>query len=702
MEENDEIVCPCQQQSQNTQAEPVEDTETEETTPRYAIIHLTNEIMTSVKMTYTKHTAATAPTGTVFYKKIDYIPISAAERNDTALEKHTTTDGNTFTKHTDDTLQDDEVYYKKLKKYVPLEGTTTETRYTTTNGETYNAVAASDTGATTYYIQQDDERYERFTDKELADRTRQTYTETIADDGQITYTLAASGKTGTHLKEETYRLATETDEGPFYKKDFVAAPAGTLGSHARVENEYKPLGELTNEQLKTAHLGTLPTYTKDSYVAAEDNYTGEKYMMQVEYASLTHNEKIIRTKHKYTRNVNADTAPDTGKRNQATLTDVEINGNIYRRQNMAGNSSTAITFPVFRAYYYTGNTEEAVKQLLETDILNGNHSNANKILPFGIARHTGGGTNSNLTYYEGGNCIPPNEQNDQPLYYRLCFVEASDTKGIKTWRYRIVLPPVAESSSSPACSHHATMSSMITIKQRTITIDGTSYSCPQRTSCSFDPYKSKDMLGCQGFRKYDGTNLVSITPKREAFFKLDKKLEEIMPELKGVQGRRDFTNTSEYNSNSDAHLVDPNISATDEYEVFMKIDPLPEIHTKPYKKWERLKRYKKIIKDFEFENYITPEYCEKTFSVHVNNASRPKYLSADVAWSEIYSKGRTTDPPTNTDLTDRHCLTCQNQTVNRTSTFPHIEGHELQNSTLARFLDEIRMVDYNVEKENAS
>ncbi|MBC9795228.1 hypothetical protein [Sinomicrobium weinanense] len=314
----------------------------------------------------------------------------------------------------------------------------------------------------------------------------------------------------------------------------------------------------------------------DSYVPATEGATHKK-LDEPRYKSVTEGAT-----HKGT----AKMQPDVGYYND--IEGYDEDGIFYAKKNSSGANKDKTTFPIYKAYIYKGDGIGKAKEKLEEDIDNDNKDQAESEHLY-FARHSGGVLLANRTYFKTFSCLSPTGRHGQPDYYQLMFREGSNS-GRVSYRYRIVIPEANYSSNllrttgsgdnvqdiSEANEHKH--GDMIFLTQRDIEVGENTITTDQRDASSFDPWKSKDMRGCHGVKTESGgyvNNAHQYQVYKNKYHAVNTWVEEKVPELKGIYGRRGFSDNTD---SSDAKIkMEEPTDIEVEYKAWIKVDPLPDV-----------------------------------------------------------------------------------------------------------------------------
>ncbi len=223
-------------------------------------------------------------------------------------------------------------------------------------------------------------------------------------------------------------------------------------------------------------------------------------------------------------------------------------------------SATQSAFPTYKAYIYRGNVAgEAIKKLKQ-DIAFKTFENAESTV-LELARHSGDSKNKNMDYGKSGP-VPPNKMSN---LYRLKYKQAWNDKGKESFRYRIV---------------DSNQNNFPEIKDYKKEHQSGGMSIGSRGSISIDPWSSTGLIGCLGVRGAKGKVLPSIKDEindqsnsnyKFIYHGLNNYLEEIIPELTGIYGRRGYSSSGK---------IDVAISQYEkETKVYVLIDGLIELKT---------------------------------------------------------------------------------------------------------------------------
>ena len=287
-----------------------------------------------------------------------------------------------------------------------------------------------------------------------------------------------------------------------------------------------------------------------------------------------------------THKSNAKQTPDIGYDNG--IEEYETGGKYYSKKNLAPAAASKTTFPIYKAYIYKADGVGQAKAKLEQDVQNGNKNQAEAEFLY-FARHSGGVAHANKTYFRTGSCLPPTGLHGQPDYYQLMFKQGGSGDRL-SYRYRIVLPEAIQQSNLPRTTGTAPNTQdistanehlhgdMIFLKQRQIELGETTITSNQRDASSFDPWKSKDMRGCQGVKTSTGDYVNSAntyTLYKNKYHAVNTYVEEKIPELKGIYGRRDFSDNTD-STDAKIKLEEPT-DITVEYKAFIKVEPLLDV-----------------------------------------------------------------------------------------------------------------------------
>ncbi|OXB10960.1 hypothetical protein B0A81_03075 [Flavobacterium plurextorum] len=258
----------------------------------------------------------------------------------------------------------------------------------------------------------------------------------------------------------------------------------------------------------------------------------------------------IATEIKVDRNGRIETYPDYGGFNG--MNEYKEAGKIYCKKLPNGKSA----FPLYKMYVYRGNkTGEAIKKLKQ-DIKYKSYENAESTI-LTVARHT----QSNNKNYASKGPIPPNNLNS---LYRIRYMQAWNHSGKESFRYRFVDDNV---------------SNLRPLENLRLEVSSGAMTLKGRSSISIDPWKSKDLIGCLGIRNSDGTNHsscgsemgdLSASNYKFIYHALNNYLENVIPELTGVYGRRGYS--------SNERIVVKESKYKEEIKVFALIDNLPELN----------------------------------------------------------------------------------------------------------------------------
>ncbi len=271
----------------------------------------------------------------------------------------------------------------------------------------------------------------------------------------------------------------------------------------------------------------------------------------------------IVTEIKVDKNDKMISYPDTGGYNGQSV--FKEGNKIYAKKI----SDTKSAYPLFKAYIYRGSKiGEAVKKLKQ-DLEHKTHENAESTV-LTVARHA---ETNNKNYGKSGP-IPPNTLK---TLYRIRYKQATNLSGKVSFRYRIV-------------DDNAT--NMTTVKDISKEVFTGGMNLGSRSSISIDPWKSKDLIGCLGIRNADGTNHPSCAGEmgdlsaanyKFVYHALNNYMEIVIPELKGVYGRRGYS--------SNGKIAVAASDFTEEVKVFILIDPLPELNSCECNLEDRRKKY---------------------------------------------------------------------------------------------------------------
>ncbi len=218
-------------------------------------------------------------------------------------------------------------------------------------------------------------------------------------------------------------------------------------------------------------------------------------------------------------------------------------------------SNTRSAFPLYKMYVYRGSTiGEAVKKLKQ-DLEFKTHENAeSEVLT--VARHA---QTNNKDYGKSGP-LPPNTVDS---LYRIRYMQAWNHAKKESFRYRIVT------------DNTTNFKSVTDVKKE---VSSGAMTLGSRSSISIDPWRSSGLIGCVGIRNSDGETHSSCAkeyPNQDAanykfiYHALNNYLEGIVPELKGVYGRRGYS--------SDGKVAVAASTYEEEIKVFVLVDPLPEL-----------------------------------------------------------------------------------------------------------------------------
>ncbi|RAV27889.1 hypothetical protein [Sinomicrobium soli] len=314
----------------------------------------------------------------------------------------------------------------------------------------------------------------------------------------------------------------------------------------------------------------------DSYVPATEGATHKK-LDKPRYESATEGAT-----HKGT----AKMQPDVGYYNE--IEGYDEDGTFYAKKNSSGANKDKTTFPIYKAYIYKGDGVGKAREKLEEDIANNNKDQAESEYLY-FARHSGGAPDANKTYFQTGSCLSPTGRHGQPDYYQLMFREGRNN-GKVSYRYRMVIPEVDYSSNLPRTTgsgdnaediseaNEYKHGDMIFLTQRDIEVGENTIPTDQRNASSFDPWKSKDMRGCHGVKTENGgyvNNATGYSVYKNKYHAVNTWVEEKVPELKGIYGRRGFSDNTD---SSDARIkMEEPTDIEVEYKAWVKVDPLPDV-----------------------------------------------------------------------------------------------------------------------------
>ncbi|SFI50197.1 hypothetical protein [Halpernia frigidisoli] len=271
----------------------------------------------------------------------------------------------------------------------------------------------------------------------------------------------------------------------------------------------------------------------------------------------------IGTEIKIDKNDKITSYPDYGGYNG--MLEYKEGGKLYCKKLPNGKSA----FPLYNMYIYRGTkVGEAIKKLKQ-DIEYNTHENAESTI-LTVARHA---QTNNKNYGQSGP-LPPNTIT---TLYRIRYMQAWNHSKKESFRYRIV---------------SNNLSNMKPVEKISSEVSNGAMSLGSRSSISLDPWKSKDLIGCVGIRKADGTNHPSCASEMSdlsasnykfVYHSLNNYLESVIPELKGVYGRRGYS--------SNGKIAVATSDYKEEIKVFVLTDPLPEINGCDCNLEERRKKY---------------------------------------------------------------------------------------------------------------
>ncbi|OWP83051.1 hypothetical protein BWK59_12590 [Flavobacterium davisii] len=268
--------------------------------------------------------------------------------------------------------------------------------------------------------------------------------------------------------------------------------------------------------------------------------------------AVIHITSEIATEIEVDKNGKVISYPDYGAFNQQD--EFYYGGKLYSKEILIKGKKKS-PFPTFKVYIYRGNTEgEAIKKLKQ-DIKFNTHENAEDTV-LEIARHSA----KNLNYKKSGP-VPPNTLEN---LYRIKYSKAENKKHKVSYRYRIV---DNNSTNFPVIENY-----------KDEYVKG-AMNLGSRTSISIDPWLSDSLEGCIGLRGVGGSNHPSCeeTIKKQdkenykyIYHSINNYLEDIIPELTGVYGRRGFSSSSGTTTVNES-------TYKEEINVFVLVDHLPDI-----------------------------------------------------------------------------------------------------------------------------
>ncbi|WP_445709994.1 hypothetical protein [Flavobacterium sp.] len=231
---------------------------------------------------------------------------------------------------------------------------------------------------------------------------------------------------------------------------------------------------------------------------------------------------------------------------------------IYCKKITSGKDNGKSAFPTYKGYVYRGNIIGEAKKKLQEDLKFKTFLNAESTV-LEIARHSGDSKNKNMNYGSSGP-VPPN--NIEKLYM-LKYKQAWNTKGKESFRYRIVDINKSNFPEQKDLKNEVVSGAM---------------SIGSRSSISIDPWSSTGLIGCLGVRGVNGEAHPSVkeeikdqskTNYKYIYHSLNNYLEEVIPELTGVYGRRGYSSSGK---------IDVKSSKYDkEIKVYVLIDGLKEL-----------------------------------------------------------------------------------------------------------------------------
>ncbi|KQT24178.1 hypothetical protein ASG22_09185 [Chryseobacterium sp. Leaf405] len=264
----------------------------------------------------------------------------------------------------------------------------------------------------------------------------------------------------------------------------------------------------------------------------------------------------IATEIKVDKNEKIISYPDYGGYND--MNEYKEGDKIYCKKTTrkkAGKDVIISAFPLYKMYIYRGKkVGEAVKKLKQ-DIANKTHENAESTV-LTVARHA---EINNKDYGKSGP-LPPNTIES---LYRIRYMQAWNYAKKESFRYRIISDNTSNMKPVDKVSSEVSSGAM---------------ALGSRGSISIDPWSSAGLIGCVGIRSANGDTHSSCEkeyPNQDKenykfiYHALNNYLETIIPELKGVYGRRGYSNNGK---------VAVTISDyKEETKVFVLADPLPEL-----------------------------------------------------------------------------------------------------------------------------